>query len=64
MKDVTECCFLIILYLDLTHSDGIKHTLAVERLPCSLMPVVKLSELPLLQRSMQNLARQPHRAIT
>lgn len=52
-----------IFNLDLTHSDGIKDTLAVKRLPCGLTLVVKLRELPLLQRGVQNLTRQPHGAI-
>lgn len=58
ISDVAESYSVIIFVLDLTHSDGIKHTLAVRR-----MPVVKLGELPLLQRGVQNLAWQPHRAI-
>lgn len=54
---------VIIFNLDLTHSDGIKDTLAVKRFPCGLTPVVKLRELPLLQRGVQNLTWQPHGAI-
>lgn len=54
---------LIIFPLDLTYSDGIEDALAVERLPCALMPAVKLCELPLLQRGVQYLAWQPHGAI-
>ena len=50
--------------MDLTYSDGIKDALAVKWLPCALMPAVKLCELPLLQRGVQNLAWQPHRVIT
>lgn len=60
MKDVAERSSLI----DLTHSDGIKDALAVERVPCGLMPAVELRELPLLQRGVQNLAGQPHREVT
>lgn len=63
MKDVAEC-YILIYPAGLTHSDGIKDTLAVQRLPCALMPAVKLCELPLLQRGVQNLAWQPYGAIT
>lgn len=55
--------FLILthlLHLALTHSDGVKHALAVERLACGFMTFVKLCELPLLQRGVQNLTWQPH----
>lgn len=50
--------------VELAHSDGIKDALAVERLVCGLVPVVELRELPLLQRSVQHLARQPHGPLT
>lgn len=63
MADVAARYSLIIFCLELTHSDGIKDTLAVERLPCGLMPAMKLCELPFLQRGVQNLAWQPHGAI-
>lgn len=42
-----------------TQSDGIKHPLAVQRQTWG----PELCELPLLQRSVQNLTRQPHQAV-
>lgn len=61
--DVSGCFPCTIFDLDLTYGDSIKHTLAVQRLPCNLILVVKLAELPLPQRGVQNLPQQPHGAI-